>query len=104
MTLHNSTQLDAERMADFNRLMGLRLRWSISLSLYVLAVFGLYLCGMAFARDLMATQVGNTTVNVGILVAVFVVVNGVATSGLYTWWTNTYLEPRKRLLVDHLTH
>lgn len=88
---------------DFQRLVKLRGRVSQVFSLIIVIGYGIYILGTAFAPGFMSrpiTEGGSLTY--GIVIAILVILLGMVTSGIYTWWANTKFDVMKQELLKEL--
>lgn len=89
----------------FKQLTHARSRFSIIFSLIITAGFGFYVLATAFAPEFMArpVQIGQSMTN-GILAAIIMIVLGMVSSGIYTWWANRHFDVLRDELLKDLGH
>ncbi|MFC7047733.1 DUF485 domain-containing protein [Emcibacter nanhaiensis] len=88
---------------EFKRLCGLRLKWSLLLSLAIAIPYGLYILLTAFSDPVISQPVSDGgIVTWGMVLVFLVIINGMICAGIYTWWANTKFDPvRKKFLQEH---
>ncbi|MEM7705410.1 MAG: DUF485 domain-containing protein [Pseudomonadota bacterium] len=83
----------------YRTLAGKRRRVAVGLTLFNIAVYLVYVLMMGYARPLMSTTVGDTAMNVGLLVTIGLVVMAPLISGYYIWWANRAYDPNLKALI-----
>lgn len=87
----------------FKQLSRERNRFSFTLTLIIVIGFGIYVMGMSYAPEFMASPIeeGRST-TYGILIAILVILVGMVCSGFYTWWANRKFDVLKKELLKDL--
>lgn len=89
----------------FKQLTRARGRFSLMFSLIIMAVYSIYVLGMAFTPGFMSSplQEGHS-LTYGILIALLVIISGMVCSGIYIWWANKNFDVLKAELLKDLGH
>lgn len=100
------SKLDADTFLnnpDFQQLVKRRNLVSLAFSLIIVTGYGIYVLGMAFAPGFMSRPIaeGGSLTN-GIVIAILVILLGMVTSGIYTWWANKKFDVMKKDLLREL--
>jgi len=84
----------------FKQLTHARARFNLIFSLIITVSYGLYVLGMSYVPGFMAHPLregGNVTY--GILIAILVILIGMVSAGIYTWWANRRFDALKSELL-----
>ncbi len=87
---------------EFKRLVGLRLRMAFGLSAVMSGLFGIYLFLLTGGKHVAALKLFDSELNVGLVVALVIVVAGALTSGVYAVWAARVLDPQRRRLAEQI--
>ncbi len=89
----------------FKQLTHTRGRFGVIFSLIIMVGFGFYVLATAYAPEFMANPLyEGESITYGILMAVFMILLGMVTSGIYTWWANRYFDVLRDELLKELGH
>lgn len=99
------TSEDIRDRADFKHLVALRLRVAFALSAFMAGSFAVYLYLLSDGRDIAVITLSQDGLfNIGLLVAVCIVVLGGLVSGVYVLWANRVVDLKRQRLIDALNH
>ena len=88
---------------DFQRLVKRRNLVSLVFSVIIIIGYGIYMLGMAFAPGFMSRPISDIgSLTNGIVIAILVILLGMVTSGIYTWWANKKFDVMKKELLKEL--
>ena len=89
----------------FKQLTHARGRFSYIFSLIITVGFGFYVWATAYAPEFMASPLQDgKSMTYGILAAVLMIVLGMVSSGIYTWWANRHFDVLRDELLKELGH
>lgn len=89
---------------DFRRINRVKSRLSWGLSFFVLAMYVVYISLLGWNPELFARKLGDdTSINVGIVAGMAVILVSILVTGVYTWIANGQLEDETRLVMDRLS-
>ncbi len=102
------SQLETEKCLNhprFKQLTRARAWFSLSFSLVIAVIYGIYVLGMSYAPDLMARPViEGGAMTYGIFIAMLSIINGIICAGAYTWWANRKFDLLNQELLKELGH
>lgn len=100
--MSDSSLTDIVKSDAYTTLARKRKRVSYTLTGINVLAYCIYVLCMAFARDFMSTPVGSGTLNIGILMVIFLIIFAAIISGYYVWWTNKRYDPALKQLLSKI--
>lgn len=84
--------------AKFVKMVKLRNRFAICLSLIVLAVYFAFMSVATFQPQFLARSFSHSVITIGIPIAAFVILFSWLITGIYIWMANQYFDRKKEQL------
>lgn len=89
-------------IAKFGKFCSFRTKFGVVLSLGVMALYYLFVVLVGAAPDILGYKIGPSSVTVGILFGLFIIVTCIAATGLYTFIANKYFDKEQDRIIDQL--
>ena len=103
--MSNSTTEEICAHPKFKQLVHTRLRLSLFFSLFIFIGYCIFVLGMAFAPSWMATPFSTgSSITYGIIIAIFMIVAGMLSSGIYMKMASSSFDSVKLELLKEINH
>lgn len=95
------SQNQLKAIIRFKNFVSKRNKISLVLSLVILACYYIFILGVGLAPEVLGYRLGPSSITLGIIVGIFLIVLSVVATGLYTFLANSYFDKdRMRFCVS----
>lgn len=89
-------------ISNFNLLVKVRTHFAMFLFIVVAVLYYMLMLLVGLAPHFLGLKIGSNPVSIGILISLFVMVVCIASTGLYTWVANTFLDREFKEVLDRM--
>ncbi|BDB64285.1 hypothetical protein T36_0733 [Helicobacter cinaedi] len=86
------SQNQVKALIRFKNFVSKRNKISLVLSLVILVCYYIFILGVGLAPEVLGYRLGHSSITLGIIVGVFLIVLSVVATGLYTFLANSYFD------------
>lgn len=91
-----------ESINKFKRFVTLRNKVTITLSIVVLICYYVFVAGIGLFPDVLGYRLGPSSITLGIMVGIFLIILCILTTGLYTFFANKYFDKVQQEVIEDL--
>ena len=97
---HNSDY--EESISKFKNFVTLRNKISVVLSIVVLVCYYVFVAGIGLFPNVLGYRLGPSSITLGIMIGIFLIILCIVTTGLYTFFANKYFDKVQQEVIDDL--
>lgn len=86
------TENQQKALSNFRQFVSFRNKISLVLSLVVLVCYYIFVLSVGLFPEVLGYRLGTSSVTLGILMGIFLIVLSIVTTGLYTFLANSYFD------------
>ena len=86
------TQEQKNVLLRFRNFVYFRNKISLLLSLVILVLYYVFVFGIGMAPEVLGSRIGTSSVSLGIIYGIFIIVSCIIVTGLYTFVANQYMD------------
>ncbi|WP_300449115.1 DUF485 domain-containing protein [Helicobacter mastomyrinus] len=87
---------------SFKQFVSFRNKISLILSVVILCAYYIFILGVGLFPDVLGYRLGPSSITLGIILGVFLIVLCIVATGLYTFLANTYFDKEQQEILDSL--
>lgn len=87
---------------SFKQFVSFRNKVSLILSVVILCAYYIFILGVGLFPDVLGYRLGPSSITLGIILGVFLIVLCIVATGLYTFLANTYFDKEQQEILDSL--
>ncbi len=87
---------------SFKQFVSFRNKISLILSVVILCAYYIFILGVGLFPDVLGYRLGPSSITLGIILGVFLIVLCIVAKGLYTFLANTYFDKEQQEILDSL--
>lgn len=99
MKLSNNQE---KSVLNFKRFVSFRNKISLILSIVILLAYYIFILGVGLLPDVLGYRLGPSSITLGIIVGIFLIVLCIVATGLYTFLANNYFDKEQEAILKHL--
>lgn len=96
------SEKQAKSIISFRNFVSKRNKISLILSLVILVCYYIFILGVGLAPEILGYRLGPSSITLGILVGIFLIVLSIAATGLYTFLANSYFDKDQKEILREL--
>lgn len=86
----------------FQKFVSFRNKFSIALASVILVVYYAFVASVGFFPDVLGYRLGPSSITLGILIGVFIIVLSIISTGIYTLFANKYFDKEQAEVLEEL--
>ncbi|KGI57334.1 DUF485 domain-containing protein [Campylobacter sp. MIT 97-5078] len=91
-----------ELLKKFNKFLSFKGRFALILSLVIFILYYVFVLSIGLFPDILGYKLGPTSVSLGIIFGVFLIVLCLVTTGIYTYIANYFLDKEQNDLLENI--
>lgn len=91
-----------EVRARFYKFVSFRNKFSLILSLIILVCYYAFIASVGFFPEVLGYRLGPSSISLGIILGIFLIVLSIASTGIYTLFANKYFDKEQEEVLDEM--
>ena len=86
----------------FDKFVSFRNKFSIILSLVIIVCYYVFVSSIGFFPDILGYRLGPSSITLGIMVGISIIVLSIVSTGIYTLFANKYFDKEQGEIIEEL--